>query len=531
MNTITFNQDFILPLLFLILGIVLTFFSWFSTGLEMTWFDLGDIRLVHFTLEHGYQFITGSELHTNFWNPPIFYPATNVSAYTDLMLGFGPFYWIWRAIGIDEWTSWQLWMISIHILNFFVIYKFLKAVTHSGSFSCSVASYCVTFGIMRHIGHPQMIPIFYIFLALLSLLKLTEHSKRNNKKWFWIWSATFFLSCCLQAYGAIYSLVFFSMYLIVAGILIILDKNNRIVLFEIIRSHWKSILTCTICALVLLSPLIYHYGLIWIELGGRKYNPNSAMEFISLLTFPKYHVLYGFTSDWTRHAHGIGIVTLVLVIWGLNKFWKEKGLKLIIIPCVIVVLLGIRVFDFSLWAIPYYLYPLSHSIRAVSRIALILAIPISIGITFGVKYLQMKKLHLLTILLVPFLILEQYYPMGPGMPKKTRSEHVIKLAEQIPSACNAFLLLEEETDYSTITPYGPSVTEDAEWAALLSGVPTINGRYGNFPIGYRQLRKIIDPDNKPYNLEKVRKAVDSWLEFENVQLDSVCIITYPRILL
>jgi hypothetical protein len=52
------------------------------------------------------------------------------------------------------------------------------------------------------------------------------------------------------------------------------------------------------------------------------------------------------------------------------------------------------------------------------------------------------------------------------------------------------------------------VHDDAAWAALTAGVPTVDGRYGRFPPAYpfREPR-IEDPDDR----ERISEALEAWL--------------------
>ena len=80
--------------------------------------DLGDTRLIHYLLEHGYLWVRRGPLHLEFWSPPFFYPVKNVAAYSDVLVGFGPVYWLWRASGASPDLAFGLWMISMSVLNY-----------------------------------------------------------------------------------------------------------------------------------------------------------------------------------------------------------------------------------------------------------------------------------------------------------------------------------------------------------------------------------------------------------------------------
>lgn len=47
-----------------------------------------------------------------------FHPLTNVIAYSDSLLRFGPFSWLWRFAGASPDLAFGLWMTSMTVLNY-----------------------------------------------------------------------------------------------------------------------------------------------------------------------------------------------------------------------------------------------------------------------------------------------------------------------------------------------------------------------------------------------------------------------------
>ena len=86
---------------------------------------------------------------------------------------------------------------------------------------------------------------------------------------------------------------------------------------------------------------------------------------------------------------------------------------------------------------------------------------------------------------------------------------VDSIVEAIDPGCSAFYL-----DWSG----GRVFEEDAMWAALVSGVPTINGRYGNTPPVWRTMRrKSRNPSPGPPD-----GALEGWLSHHCVDPLKIC---------
>ena len=57
------------------LGVVMAHYPMIFSGFRRIQTDLGDTRLIHYLLEHGYLWVRRVPGHLDFWSPPFFYPA------------------------------------------------------------------------------------------------------------------------------------------------------------------------------------------------------------------------------------------------------------------------------------------------------------------------------------------------------------------------------------------------------------------------------------------------------------------------
>jgi len=517
------------PVIVLVAGILMNFHNMIFSGFEITHRGLGDARLVNYTLEHGYRWLAGYLLHSNFWNPPIFYPAENVSAFTDLMLGFGPFYWIWRFAGIDPYTSFQLWLITVFILNFLVAFIMLREYTGARILGVATGAFFIAFGFQRTWGHVQMIPLFYIMLGMLAIYKLVrivrtdpEKNFKSNKIFGWVSLLTIVL--VFQAYGAIYNLIFFMLLLGVFLIISLLNSRSRTTISIFFKKLWKPLTVSMISAIIVLIPLLKHYGMVLVQLGGRNFDSERCMNPMILFSFPEDHWLYGsltlseYVGPLDASHMGIGILCLVISIIGLFKFWHQKSLWIVIIPVIIVLILGMEIYGFSPWYIVHHYFPGGKAIRAVSRIALISFIPVSLGLVCGLTWIQERRGIMLAALIAVACMAEQYQDHG-GISKTEIRQHMEETCNSIPPDCDAFLLV------SVLDQSECKIAEDAEWAGLLTGIPTVNGRYGNIPKRFHPKRLILE-DTTLISFQKVEQEVHKWMEYNNRSNEEVCIILH-----
>ena len=183
------------PLLWCVLGIVVTGYPTLLSGFADVQGGLGDPLLVNFTLEHSFRWMTGMPLAADLWLPPIFYPTRGVANYTDLLLGVAPLYWPWRWLDLGPHTAYQLWMFACWTANFIVFFLLLKRGFQVSVFAASAGAALFAFGSPRtaNIMHQQLVSQFYLALVLLAAIELIRSSNRGC--WSvksWLWTATFF---------------------------------------------------------------------------------------------------------------------------------------------------------------------------------------------------------------------------------------------------------------------------------------------------------------------------------------------------
>lgn len=156
-----------------LLGLVtgLCFMTLGATGFDLSMMpgDFGDGRFNNYILEHGHRFLTGQV--SSYWNAPFMYPEKDVISYSDNLLGTLPLYSLWRFMGIGVETAFQLWYITISILNFWSAYLLLNWVFRN-RYAAVAGAFVFAFSLALHsqLSHAQTFPRFFIPLAIWCLL-------------------------------------------------------------------------------------------------------------------------------------------------------------------------------------------------------------------------------------------------------------------------------------------------------------------------------------------------------------------------
>ena len=130
-------------------GLVMLHHPMILSGLGRMQGDLADTRLINYLLEHNYLWYLGAKGHGRFWDPPFFYPAANIAAYSDTMLGIAPLYAAIRALGLAPDTSFQLWMLALSALNYAVMLHLLARRVGLSLAGASAGAFLFAFGAPR----------------------------------------------------------------------------------------------------------------------------------------------------------------------------------------------------------------------------------------------------------------------------------------------------------------------------------------------------------------------------------------------
>jgi hypothetical protein len=132
-----------------LVGLLMAHFPMIVSGLRLVQTDRGDTRLINYLLEHNDRWYRGDPNHAGLWDPPFFYPARNVAAYSDTFFGIAPVYAAFRVAGLPPDTSFQLWMLALSALNYAVMLHLLRRRLGLSVAAAAAGAFLFAFGAAR----------------------------------------------------------------------------------------------------------------------------------------------------------------------------------------------------------------------------------------------------------------------------------------------------------------------------------------------------------------------------------------------
>ena len=486
------------PILGLLIGLGLALHPLWRQTFQVVPGGLGDTRLVHFSLEHGTRYLLGVEGHRSLWDPPIFYPASGVAAYTDTLFSQVPFYAPFRFLGLSPLEAYQFWLVLIFGLNFSAGWLFFRRSLGLDALPATAGAFLFAFGSARmaRIGHPQLLPAFFILLAAAALVGMLREGadRRSRRKWI----ALFLFATVLQAYTAFYPLFFLAYLLGWMGLVALFNSTIRSRLWGFLRSEASWILGGSVVAALALMPLALQYLHTAETLGSRpwsshlKYIPRPLGWFLmgpdnwlyGDLQSPDSWLIREGGAAYGRsvQSNGWGLVTTLCVGIGFLGYRRIAWVRCLVMASVLAIFATtLWPGELTVWRLVYEYIPGASAVRAVGRLGLLLLLPASVGLAlFWQKRWPRQGGWTGSgpwLLLLGLLVAEQVHD-PPTFKTEEARWRVSKVVEQITPDCRAFFV-------STLSRRPErTIHEDAMWAALETGVPTINGRYGNFPPGW-----------------------------------------------
>jgi hypothetical protein len=538
-------------------------FSALSSGAHPTPGTLGDVRFNEYVLEHGYRWLMNLlgwgdyPASARLWDPPMFYPARNVLAYSDTLLGSAYLYWPWRLAGLPADNAYLAWLAGCLSLDYLVFYRLLRRHfgAEIGTFPAVIGAFVFAFGTPRQhqLNHPQLAQQFLMIAALDALLTHFRDEAAGRPRRGPLFA--FFIFFALQFWASFYLGWFLAISLAIALGWALCARATRSWLITHVRLHGAGIAAGFALMIAGLSPLAWHYGLAAGELGVREFG--AINPWIPHLKSWLYSGTGSWLYDWLNrlapwrelvtsgvsheHAWSIGWITTVAAIWGLFqtrglteatagpvRWFSRVGLTWFfavtkILPRV------------TLWAILFAIVPLGTAVRAIGRIGLITLIPLSIGVAISLSLAIGKGRYALAIGMALICVLEQGHRL-PFYDRQIVREEVEAVAANVLKAareknCRAFyyapvVWMEREAQWGATPghrePWRYHV--NAMWAALETGIPSVNGYSGNLPPGMnpKLFEREIRPNHRATDEPLLRADLEAWLKLHALPSDAVC---------
>jgi hypothetical protein len=507
------------------LGVLSVFHPTLLSGFRRVQTDPGDTRLNNYILEHGWRWVTG-QLPGSFWDPAFYFPTKNVAAYTDVLLGSAPLYWLWRACGFLPDTSFQLWQLCVCALNFVAFYWFLRRDFAVGVAAACLGAWVFAFGGPRvaQLNHVQLYPQAFTIIALHALLRIFREIRTTPARTWWMTAS---LALALQLYAGFY-LGWFAAYAgLIALVVALSAAQRRKQLLEVVQRDKAAIVMAGMVFVVIIAPLGIHSFAASRETGLRPLS--SAFTMLprpwSWLAADPGSWLYAWTLRVPaiaalpmihEHALTFGVLTWLVAIGGL---WTARGQRWVVLFGIvtIVTVLSVTMFPWqqTLWRIVYNVLPSASALRSVSRIALIVAIPVGIGVACTLDRLVQAGRLVPAGILAVLCALEQMHTT-PSFDKLGERLRMAGIESSIPDGCAVLLLTPHQRP-----PARPDVLiqVDAMWAALDRHIATVNGYSGGAPAHWPLTESYLrGPADEP----RLAAALARWTAARSLDPAKVC---------
>lgn len=528
------NMGRFILLLFLAIGLFAAYHPTILSKFELVQTDLGDTRFVIYLLEHGFQWITGNSIHRDFWSPPFFFPALNVGAYAEILLGSAPIYWLFRFLGFFPDTSFQLWAIAVMLLNYFSAYLLLRNGLKLDVIGSIAGSYLFAFGGTRiaQLGHQQLLPQFFSVIAIWSLLKIYHKcistDNLNGRNFIGGWIFVFFAGLVLQFYAGFYLGWFLVFGLCVFFVVSSLFKDSRSLIVGCVKANWISILLCVLGSSFVMSWLYCHYSLAAKQVGMNPWEFVDDMipQLKSWINMGPENWLYGWTRRFIdfstlrmehEHRMGLGIVTTCLALYGFWRLRFHLWGKILILSTIIIMLMAFMYPGWvSPWEIVWAYFPAGGSVRSVTRVSLLLLFPIIIGLAICINFFCNRR----WVLLLLVIVCSEQLQTTPSFNKFISRAEAATIATSIPADCKVFYYIKVVTCNEPENPWW-KYQLDAMLAQLVVNKPTINGYSGRFPLQWELKDPLI---NGSSDLPKLMKRLNEWAKNTGLEREGICIV-------
>jgi len=509
--------------------LVICFFLLPILGSDLSYFPghMGDGRLVTYILEHAYNFFIGKE--PSLWNAPFMHPEPNIITYSENLVGSAPFYSVFRLLGADRETSFQLWFVVMYLLNYACAYFFLNwqfknkyaAVLGGLVFACSMA-------IQSQMTHAQTFPRYAIPLAFWMAMLFMKNLK-----------PAYFFGAVFMVVYQFYCSLYLGFFLVIPITLFLLFTliNKRELFTELVKNmKWLSFMIVSMVANVLIIlPLILPYIERSKTVEANLYEniistvPTLRSFFYSqdgsLLWSGLSEVGLKYPDSWDHQIFSGGIATLSLFVFsvfiGLCIFKKKMVKKAKITPETIVLfltmgltfLLFIRYQGYSFYRILYAL-PGFDSLGSMTRIINIELLFFAFATAFiaNVIFNRYKKIALPLFLLFSVLfVVDNYFKEGKSYrtKKELSQEQVNSLIEKMKKIPEGSIVSYEPEFDGSPTSY----QIDAMLAGQSLGLKMINGYTSTSPHGYSSYWREMSSD-----------AREKWLKINGLKSNDVFII-------
>lgn len=454
--------------------------------------DLGDARFNDVILEHFHRWLIGKD--ASLLSPSFFYPMPGALTFSDNLWGTAWIYSGFRLLGWDRYEAFDLWYLAGYVANFVVCHWVFRRLGFS-ILASALGAFAFTFPlpvIATH-GHAQLAYRFVIPAGLL-----LWHRFRQDGGWRWLgWLA---VAVVAQFYIAIY-LGYFMLLLIAAWAFAQwLTEGFGPRQWFSQWTRWSEpaarselivavvMTTVALGALVFLMQPYLHYSKLYAF-------QRAPGEIATMLPRPQSYFLADTSTFWggfsARYITSVpmrpeqqmffGAGVLGLALFGLIRS-TARSRWVALVSMLLLVLLTLSVGGHSLYMLAARIPGLA-SVRAISRIAVVMALPLAYLVATGVDALRLaaRPWRVLVFLLAVVMFSESVATWTIKIDIEQARERIARLGNRLPSPLPAgaviFNPLRADVAFYDTELDGVVLSQDL-------GLPTLNGYSGNIPPGY-----------------------------------------------
>jgi hypothetical protein len=519
------------PIIFIVIGL-LTYLLNTSNYLTAIPGDLGDARLNSVILEHLFQWAMGDA--PSLWSPGYFYPFKSALAFSDNHFGSAWAYITFRFFDFGREKSFLGWYFIGTGLNFLSCYWAFKKLSFS-NLSASIGAFVFAFSLpaLSLEMHAQLVYRFATPLSFYFLAKFLVSGGFKNLIWCCIW-------LCAQFLCSIYLGVFL-IYLLATSFLVgvlLRNKSNFLVSKRVVPVFNQfSLMILLLISLCIVGLMMWIYADVAHQYRfSRDKNEVLSMtpHFVSYFLADRSH-LTSWVGSWVdsipqhlRHEQqmffglGVWIFTFIGLFGAYSKsLFRRIGL-IALGSFLLLVFFTISVFDFSIYRLILFI-PGFSSVRVVSRIVLILLLPISILVSIGVEYLVQKLSWAYAFLIsIIFLVPEIIYYSPYSTPIVLWEERINKVRASLvqPASRDSVIYISSKNESQHFL-----ADLDAMILAQEFGATTFNGYSGNFPAPYLKSTPCNSVKKRLNVLKSLNVSIDhqrTSKDFIQIDLDGAC---------
>jgi len=505
----TWRTDLVAMTLFLGLGLGLILRP-YATGQTMPG-DLGDARFNFAVLEFFYRTLV-AVLHghaAKFLNAPFFYPWPDVTNFGDTFWGDGETYALVRALGVGPLESFQAWVVAGFALTYFSAFVSFRKLGLC-TWGAAAGAFLFTFPLpmTTQIGHAQLVYRLWVPPAVVAVDRFSTRASLCG-------GAAAFLFVALQLLASIYLGLFLCLLLASCGTAHSLVGRSRVALPNVrtlqssTRTELVAVGAMLVAGAIVLATVVIPYRQVqlmygversWDVVAGMVPRPGSYLLAGASRLWPNLSRFFPYPLVW-EHQIFPGLAAIIPLAWfGISKQARRRYPLAAVMMTTLAILVTITLYvhGHSLyWFV--YLIPGFNAIRAVTRIILVMMMPLAVLFGLLIDDLVARKGDFVAgrfavIILCGFLVTECALVAPDSTTRAAWQVRSAALAARLPKN------LSEDTVLAVASPpLSPTTVEkwvytqiDAEVAAVMLNIRTLNGYSGNAPPGWKTMTACRD---------------------------------------